>query len=312
MLKRPGAEDMVLELANPNTLIIGVQDCDGVLQNAPWRNNASDLHLLCQLYGRDLYDILLDDHGYISYHDNRVTLSAIFLQEDESYTMKIMGKVAESIIARRCSRSIGLNRMWMHHASNGSAVSEELARRYRAIGTGFKTTKSKYPTAYNPNDKQRDIIWIDEHNMHFPVNGSNSLGSRDAGLQIKASSNGMNYVYADIVKKTYEVPVVYFDFSGDYGMVFRRVRQALSDESGDSLESRFISIRDYDEDAFEEAEHYCAMVQAVINKRLKVEDLVRRAENYPTFGSAVMATAMESVAGKVILEASNDDSPFLQ
>ena len=57
--------------------------------------------------------------------------------------------------------------------------------------------------------------------------------------------------------------------------------------------------------------YYTSMVRAVIRHRLRIEDLITRAGNYPTFSSAVMPTAMGSVASRTILEASNDTSPLL-
>ena len=98
--------------------------------------------------------------------------------------MRVMGKVAESIIARRCTESLALQKLWMFYGS-GTLVRDETAKRYTAVGTGFKSTERNYLPAYNPQDKQRDIIWIEANGFHYPVRGSTSSGAKDAGLQEK-------------------------------------------------------------------------------------------------------------------------------
>ena len=304
---------MNIELSRPNRLIISVQDNDGFLPNQPLEEQLfgqRDLSLLCLYHGRELVDILFDDHGLISYHDNKLALATI-LTVDNTAIMRIMGKVAESIIVRRSYKSIPLNRMWMRLGS-GTNVQIETARKYRAVGTGFKSTQIHYPTVYNPHDTQRDIIWLDDNNYRYPIHGSSSSAARDAGLQVKISTNGMNYIYNDLLNGTYEVPVVYFDLSADYGRIYNRLRSELPKQEADLLRDRFLSVREYDEDAYYEAEYYLELVQAVANGRLRIDDLVNRAERYPTFGSAIMASAMQTVAGRTILEASHDESPLLR
>ena len=53
------------------------------------------------------------------------------------------------------------------------------------------------------------------------------------------------------------------------------------------------------------------MIQAVIDGRLSVDDLVKKAEDFPTFGSAVMATALQNVADTTLILPSNGQSPLL-
>ena len=120
----------------------------------------------------------------------------------------------------------------------------------------------------------------------------------------------MNYIYGDLLNSNYEVPVAYFDLNEDYGKIYRRLKSELPDIEARSLDDRFISVKEYDEDAYIEAEHYFELVKAVVHGRISIEDLVRRAERTPTFGSAIMAAAMQNVAGKIFLEASHDDYTF--
>lgn len=304
---------MDIELTQPNELVIKVQDNDGIISLNTIKHQLfghRDMNLLCHYRGRKLYDILADDHGLIIYNDNRLVLGTI-ITNDDTCLMRIMGKVAESIIARRCSESLALKKLWMFYGS-GTAVRNETAQRYTAVGTGFKSTELHYPAAYNPQDKQRDIIWIEENGFHFPIHGSTSTGSKDAGLQVKISKGSMFYDLRKwLIERTYEVPIVYFDLNKDYERIFDSVKDNIGDESPDSLHERFISVREADEDAYFEAEYYTEMVQAVIDGRLGVEDLVKKAEDFPTFGSAVMAAAMQSVANTTLLYPSGGQSPLL-
>ena len=299
---------MEIELSQPNSLLTTIQNNTGLI--TPQRSDIqNDLNILCLLHGRKLYNILLDDHDLIHYYDNKIVLKTI-LTSDNTSVMRIMGKVAESVIARKCEESLYANKLWMFYAS-GTAVRDEIASMYKAVGTGFKSTQAKHSTVYNPQDTQRDIIWIGEDGFHFPVRGSSSTGARDAGLQVKISTNGLPYLYKDLVEHTYEVPVVYFDLNKDYEYIFSKVSKDLEDESEYSLSERFISVRECDEDAFLEAEYYMQMIQAVADGRLEVDDFINRAGSNETFGSAVMASAFETITNTTLLRASSDRSPLL-
>ena len=140
------------------------------------------------------------------------------------------------------------------------------------------------------------------------MNGSTGTAGIDAGLQVKVSTDGMRYIYRDILDAVYEVPVVYFDLNNDYGRVYRNVQRELNErgETSRNLQDWFISGRDIDPDAFEEIEYYTDMVRALVRGRLRIEDLINRAERFPTFGSAVMAEAMEKISSEVYLESSDD------
>ena len=305
---------MDIELTKPNNLLIKVQDNDGIIsmhnQIKQQAFGQRDMRLLCLYRGRKLYDILADDHGLIVYNDNKLVLGTILTNDDTSL-MRVMGKVAESIIARRCTESLALQKLWMFYGS-GTLVRDETAKRYTAVGTGFKSTERNYPPAYNPQDKQRDIIWIETNGFHYPVRGSTSSGAKDAGLQVKISKGSMFYDLRKwLLEKTYEVPIVYFDLGKDYEEIFDSVMKNLVDETPDSLRERFISVREADEDAYYEAEYYTEMIQAVIDGRLSVDDLVKKAEDFPTFGSAVMATALQNVADTTLILPSNGQSPLL-
>lgn len=302
---------MELELTRQSPLVIAVQNNNGLLVPVQGLDQflygTRDLRILCYLHGQALFDILYDDHGFIRYSDNKFALNKIIESDNNRTIMSIMGKVGESVVVRRCVQYQSMNLMWMRIAS-GKQVQRGTAMRYRAVGTGFKSTQRNYPKVYNPDDTQRDIIWLDDQGYHYQMTGSNSTGGLDAGLQVKVSTNGMQYVYDDVLNAVYEVPLVYFDLNNDYGLVFRRVQQELANQGKDSryLHNWFISGRDIDPDAYDEIEYYTDMVRALVRGRLSVDDLINRAERFPSFGSAVMAGALETVSSQIYLEASND------
>lgn len=292
---------LVIAVQNNNGILVPIQGLDEFL----YRDR--DLRILCLLHGRELFDILYDDHGLIHYADNKLALSKIIEIDTNRTVMSIIGKVGESVLVRRCTQYANLNLLWMRIAS-GRQVQRGTALKYRAVGTGFKSTEREYPKAYNPNDTQRDIIWLDEEGYRYQMNGSTGTAGIDAGLQVKVSMNGMRYVYKDVLDAVYEVPLVYFDLNNDYGLVYRKVQQELRSrgEVSRNLQDWFISGRDVDPDAYDEIEYYTDMVRALVNGRLRIDDLINRAERFPSFGSAVMAGALETISSEIYLEASDD------
>lgn len=230
---------LVIAVQNNNGILVPIQGLDQFLYGD------RDLRILCYLHGRALFDILYDDHGLIRYDENKLVLSQIIELNTNRTVISIMGKVGESVLVRRCTQYANLNLMWMRIAS-GRHVQRTTASKYRAVGTGFKSTQRYYPKAYNPNDTQRDIIWLDEEGYHYQMNGSTSTSGLDAGLQVKVSMDGMRYVYEDVLDGIYEVPLVYFDINNDYGLVYRRVQQELNNrgEPSRNLQDWFISGRD--------------------------------------------------------------------
>lgn len=296
-----GKSPLVIAVKNNDGNLVPIQGLDQFLYGQ------RDMRILCLLHGRELFDILYDDHGLIRYDDNKFALSIIIELDTNRTVMSIMGKVGESVIVRRCAQYQNLNQYWMRIASF-KQVQRVTASRYRAVGTGFKSTQRNYPTVYNPADTQRDIIWLDDDGYRYQMSGSTSTGGMDAGLQVKVSTDGMHYIYKDVLNSVYEVPIVYFDLCDDYGLVYRKVQRELN-ERGDSarnLQEWFISAREIDPDAFDEVDYYTDMVRAIVNGRLTIDDLIDRAGKFPTFGSAIMTSAMEKVSSETFLESSDD------
>ena len=139
---------MQIELASQNSpLVIAVQNNNGILVPIQGLDQFlygdKDLRILCSLYGQSLFDILYDDHGLIRYEDNKFALSKIIELDTNRTVMSIAGKVGESVVVRRCKQYANLNLLWMRIAS-GKQVQRSTAIRYRAVGTGFKSTERDY------------------------------------------------------------------------------------------------------------------------------------------------------------------------
>ena len=77
---------------------------------------------------------------------------------------------------------------------------------------------------YNPSDTQRDIIWVEKNNTEnqlLCVQESNTVSGKPAGLQVKASHDGVRYVLRTV--ESYHYPILYFDLSDDWGVVNKAV-----------------------------------------------------------------------------------------
>ena len=298
-----------IELASQDSpLVIAVKNTNGCLEPiqelTQFLNGKPDPKITCMLYGRKLFDILYDDHGLIRYDENEFVLCKIIETKWMNTVMGIMGKVGESVLVRRCMQDANLNLKWMRIASRRQ-VQSKTATEFRAVGTGFKSTKQNYPQVYNPADTQRDIIWIDGNGYHYQMKESTGTAGIDAGLQVKVSTHGMSYVYRDVLDAVYSVPLVYFDvMSKDYGLVYRQVKKTLIEREDDSrnLDDWFICGREIDCEAYKEIEFYTEMVKALVNGSMRIEDLIKYGEQYPSLGSAIMAESMKGVASQIYLE----------
>lgn len=294
---------------NDQRLVIAVQNEDGILVPVQdfkdfWFNNKSP-EILRRLYGNELVDILLYDHGMIRYKNNELSLSTIFRVNPRNTIMNILGKIGESVVVQRCKKDEALNLKLLRIASE-KQVQKNTALEYFAIGTGFQSTKEKHPFIYNPDDTQRDIIWINKDGQHFQRKESTAVGGVDAGLQIKVSSNGMKYVYKDILEGKYEVPVIYFDMGNDFSKVYNRVveellkrNDVLSQERLKYLSKRFLSGRDIDLECYDELTYYRHLIAALINGEIKIEDLIQCGNDYKPLGASIMGSCIKNIGGDV-------------
>ena len=105
--------------------------------------------------------------------------------------------------------------------------------------------------------------------------GSNRTSGRPAGLQVKVSRNGWDYVLPDLLHKRYEVPLVYFDLSNDFyrlkDEVHTRSRQG---ELHIDLERDFLHGKTIDSDVHDRLLYFAPLVTALIKGEITINSLV--------------------------------------
>jgi hypothetical protein len=178
------------------------------------------LNLQISTYGGTLLDLLIEE----SYISEDLILRHIFTGNAHADATRLIGSIAESLVVNLCNSNPEVNRTLGMYARFGQYSSKKLDD-YVAVATGAMITKINYSQHYNPCDTQRDIIWVEKDNTQNQLLciGRNSVAAKPAGLQIKASHDGVKYVVPSI--KDYHYPVLYFDLNGDWGEVQKAVKE---------------------------------------------------------------------------------------
>ncbi|WP_233120193.1 hypothetical protein [Tissierella creatinophila] len=225
--------------------------------------------------------------------------------------MTLPGKIAEAVLVRRCQEDEQLNRR-LFQLSRRKNAWKSTARRFKAIGTGLKTTQRNFTKRYNPSDPQRDIIWVDDEGIPALMSGSSDIAGIEAGIQVKVSLYGIGYIVDDLTRNRYEVPMLYFPINNDFEKVIDRLvkeqRAYVFDvETGDYRGIRvgedLVDIRAYDYDAFEEVRDYYPIVYGLINEDIDLVDLVDIAQGNGILENTVLLTALSaSNVETIILE----------
>lgn len=174
------------------------------------------------MYGNSLLDILIAE----SMVNENLTLNQILTNDTHADATRLIGSIAESLVVKVCNENPEVNRTLAKHARFG-LNNHVILDNFVAVATGSLNAKNNYPIHYNPSDTQRDIIWVNKNNNDSqllcinpkPNNGAGIA----AGLQVKASHNGIKYVLPTI--NDYYFPVLYFDLDNDFDMVEYAVKQ---------------------------------------------------------------------------------------
>lgn len=298
-----------------SSLIVGLVDGEGnLISSQPYNEfqyGRRSRDILIPIRGGRLIQILQDEIGNISYESNRFVLKQIFVSNANVTAMMLLGKIAEAVLVRRCQENEQLNRQ-LFQLSRRKNARITTARRFKAIGTGLKSTQRDFPKRYNPSDTQRDIIWIDDEGIPALMAGSSSMAGVEAGLQVKVSLYGINYMVDDLLSNRYEVPMVYFPINNDFERVIARLVKKqgvyifdieIGDYRGIRVGEDLVDIRTYDYDAFEEVKDYYPIVYDLINGDIDVVDLIDIARGNGTLENTMLLTALSnSNAETIILE----------
>ena len=207
----------------PNNIKIIVEDDNGETRFSQGysdylSNPSPDINM--SLYGATLLDVLVEE----SLINENLQLKHIFTGNPQADATRLVGSIAEALVVKACNNNPEVNRTLGRIARGGTRNSSTLDD-FVAVATGSQNTKNLYPNYYNPSDTQRDIIWVkkDETQNQLlcisPAHTSNS--AKPAGIQVKASHDGINYVVNSI--SDYHYPVLYFDLNND----FEAVNQAI-------------------------------------------------------------------------------------
>ena len=256
-------------------LIVGIEDGEGkIILKQSYREyieGKRKIELVSYTSGKKLFDILVDELGYIRYEDNKFALKYVIENNVNRAVMRLLGKIAEAIIVRDCRDDAAINCRWFSIARKKSAR-KSTASKYIALGTGLLNTKRNFSKNYNPSDPQRDIVWWNEEEKLTAIISKNKVtGAVIAGLQIKVSMDGMLYVYPDIAKKRYEVPLIYFGLNGD----FDKVAQKLYKEKRDIvIGTDFINAKTVNLEEYEELMDYKILVHGLVTGQITPDDLV--------------------------------------
>lgn len=242
-----------------------------------------------------LLPILVDETGSIRFDENKATFAEILLTNPNIGAMRLLGKVAEAVLVRNCAYNRNLNRRWLSKAKR-ERLTQGDTDPYKAIGTGLHSTKRTYPHKYSPSDPQRDIIWIDENEDCALVKGFRATSGRIAGLQVKVSGNGLNYIRKPLTNRYYEVPLVYFPMSNDYDTILDKVNhEGVIVEPG----ADFIDVREIDTNAFYEIQEYYPLLQYLFSGRMSVDEFVMKASGMVPLRNGILATTLSATQSDI-------------
>lgn len=255
-----------------------------------------DIEIQKIMYGRQLYDLLVDELNVIRYSENGTLILGVILQSDINRTaMQLLGRIAEAIIVRNCHNNIIINQEYFSIARQKRAK-EKTARKFYALGTGLNYTKINYPKHYNPSDTQRNIVWtndVGELAIMKNQDRYSTTSAKIAGLQIKATKNGIKYVLPDIIQGRYDVPIIYFDIENDYHKILAKVYK----DTNVDIEYDIIHPNAIDPRGYEEFLHYVDLVYAMVDGKLHPADLVIGADKSDDIlmKNALLSTTLSNI-----------------
>ena len=272
-----------------------------------------NLNILSYRYGNELFDILFS-MGKIRLNtdnnNNKEFVGTWLVTTHPSVlAMQLTGKVAEAVIVKRCNQDPEINKKWLGVARR-KPIRIDSAAKFKAIGTGFKSTEELHLHKYYHSAPQRDIVWLDEKtnclaSMYIKPPKNNEVASDNnaskegvtfedeslyAGLQVKASTDGIAYILTSFRRGKYEVPVVYFGINNDFDRLAQYLLQTMREHI--TIGEDLVNAAAIDLGAFDQVCSYYYLIYALVTQRIRPGDLLARKDNL--FQSAMLASALEN------------------
>lgn len=241
------------------------------------------------------FTILYEDCNviYFDEHDNKSSFAKLIKKLNKpKFLAQLLGTMAESLIVRRCNADSSVKKNWFNVSCGTFPIDKIDESDFIAIATGSHRTKNDtiYKRYYNPNDTQRDIIWVNRNNHQQFVLGFENNSAFVAGLQVKTSFDGDKYIGKSLLTNRYVVPIVYFDISNDYLSVIRNIQnQGYNGKVYHDL----ISAKDIDFDCYNELLWYSQYLYALSNNRLTIENFLNNSDI--TSKNSIAKTLIDSI-----------------
>lgn len=237
------------------------------------------INLQTAAYGSTLLDVLIEE----SYISEDLVLKQILTGNAHADATRLIGCIAESLIVNLCNEYPEVNRTLGMYARFGARSHKKLDD-YVAVATGSMRTKNNYRQHYNPSDTQRDIIWVEKDNTQnqlLCISSDNNVSAKPAGLQVKASHDGLNYVLPSI--QNYHYPILYFDLNNDWGAVNKAVMN-------NHPESTLINPDEIQHEIKHILKGYFDIIVSVIRGEITIEQVIQDAK-YD--GDSVLSTGID-------------------
>lgn len=249
-------------------------------------------------YGYELGKILIDDLNIIRFEDNKFFFS-ILITKDKRGSMRLLGRIAEALMVRRCAEDIDTNKRWLRKGMM-SAIHKRTAEKFHAVGTGLASTKKNHPHKYNPSDSQRDIIWIDNKGNQAMMPSARDWNSGiPAGLQLKVSTNGIGYILHDLNTYRYEVPLVYFGLKDDFDNIVEKYCDSIKRKREDNFIIRpgehFINAKSEDPSIYDALKYYQPIIYDLHTGKIKPEDIIYLTRNDSVLQNAVATKVLNNI-----------------
>jgi hypothetical protein len=214
-------------------------------------------------YGHSLIDLLIQE----SYISENLGLIQFLTGNSHADATRLIGNLAEALVVEYCNKYPDVNRALARYARLGVKRTTFLDN-YIAIGTGSKITQSRYPSHYQPQDTQRDIIWVDKNDIskQLACMGGSRNSVKPAGLQVKASHNG-KYVLSSI--SDYYYPILYFDLKDDWESVKNAAIKA-------NPNATLIHPDEIMREIKEHLKGYFTVVIDIIEGRISIQDVIQQ------------------------------------